>query len=238
MERPYRKLETTPDALLGCRFFDGLPVEARSRMARRCETRRYRAGAEIVRYGEADRDVFFLLSGRVQAALLTSSGKLVTFQQLEGGEMFGELSAIDGEPRSASVVAIEESSLLRMSATDFKQTIADTPLLAERTLLRLCALSRFLCERAFEARAYSVPDQIAIEILRIVSAHPVTDNALELDPAPSHGDVARRVGTSREQVTRVMRDLAKRGLLEQHRQRWRVPDVAAIVRHLSAAADG
>jgi CRP-like cAMP-binding protein len=236
MERPYRKLEITPDSLLGCRFFDDVPREERARIARRCEARCYRPGAEIVRFGDADQDVFFLCSGRVQATLLTSSGKVVTFQQLEGGAMFGELSAIDGEPRSASVVAIDESSLVCMAGQDFKDFIAHSPLLAERTLLRLCALSRFLCERSFEARAYTIPGQIALEILRIVSAHTAPENSLELDPAPSHRDIAQRVGTSREQVTRVMRDLSKLGLLEQRRRHWHVPDVASIVRHLRTAS--
>ena len=232
MERPYRKLELTRESLIGCPFFDDLSDLQRDEMARRCEARCYRPGAEIVRFGEADRSVFFLRAGRVQATLLTASGKTVTFQELGSGAMFGELSAIDGETRSASVVAIDECTLLRMSGHDFKAVIAENTLLADRAMLRLCTLSRFLCERLFEALAYTVPDQIAMEILRIVSQHAVVDNSLDLDRAPSHEDIARRVGTSREQVTRVIGDLAKRGLLEHSRQHWRVPDVDAITEHL------
>lgn len=229
----YKKFDINPDSLLGCRFFDNLDHSERTRIVRYCEGRCYRAGAEILAYGESTRDVYFLSAGRVQAMMLTNAGRIVTFQQLEGGDMFGELSAIDQEPRSTSVVAVEESSLLRISGSNFKNLIAQHPILAERTMLRLCALSRFLCERSFEARAYSIPRQIALEIFRIISANAAPSSTREIDPAPSHEDIAQRIGTNREQVTRVISKLTKAQLLEQSRKRWSIPDVPALLKHLA-----
>ena len=232
MDRPYRKIDITPDSLLGCRFFDDMERSERALIARYCEGRCYRPRAEVVRYGDMSRDVFFILSGRVQATVLTSDGKTVTFQQLVGGGMFGELSAIDSESRSTDVVAVEETSVLRISGPSFKDLVAQHPVLAERTMLRLCALSRFLCDRFFVSHAYSVPAQIALEICRIVSAHDAPQNLLEIDPAPSHEEIGRRVGTNREQVTRVVAPLKERGLLEQSRRRWWIPNVAALLEAL------
>jgi CRP-like cAMP-binding protein len=232
VERRYRKVEITPDSLLGSRFFGRLERAERARVARHCEGRRYEAGAEIIRHGDSTRDVFFLLSGRVHASLMTAAGKELTFQELTGGDMFGELSAIDGAPRSASVVTLDESVLVRVSGPDFKDLMARNPSLAEQTMLRLCALARFLCESAFEARVFHVPEQIRLELARIVSSHRTGDGPLVIDPAPTHAEIARRVGTSREQVTRVMRDFSKRGLIQQSRKAWTVTDPGAVCSEL------
>ena len=228
MERQYRRLQVTPDSLLGCRFFERLERADRAHIARFCEGRCYRAGYEIIRYADSTRDVYFILSGRVKASMLSSAGKVVTFQELGRGDMFGELSAIDGEPRSTSVLTIDETNLVRISGPNFKDMVALMPSLAELTMLRLCALSRFLCDRAFEARAFSVPDQIRLEIQRVLSSYPHKDGELTIESAPTHEEIARRVGTTREQVTRVMSEFAKRGLITQSRKSWCIADLNKV----------
>ena len=228
MDRQYVKLEITADSLLGCRFFDGLERSDRAHIARSCEGRRYRPEIEIIRHADNSRDVYFILSGHVKASLLTSTGKLVTFQELGQGDMFGELSAIDGEPRSTSVLTIDETTLVRIAGPDFKDMVARIPSLAQLTILRLCALSRFLCERAFESRAYSVPEQIRLEIQRVLLSYPIQEGELTIELAPTHEELARRVGTTREQVTRVMSEYVKRGLITQSRKSWLIADVSKV----------
>jgi len=233
MEHRYRKIDLSPDSLLGCRFFDNLERADRAHVIRFCEGRRYAAKSEIITFGESNRDVFFILSGRVQASLLTADGKMVTFQDLGQGEMFGELAALDGAPRSSNVLAIEDTSLVRMSGPNFKDLVARIPSLAEQSMLRLCALSRFLCERLFAAMALNVPEQIRLEVCRIVRSHVSTDGTLTIEHAPTHEHIAQRVGTSREQVTRVMSELNKDGLIVQSRRNWHVPSVDAVCARFS-----
>ena len=228
MERQYRKLEITSDSLLGCRFFDPLVRVDRAHIAKFCEGRCYRADIEIIRHGDTSRDVFFILSGQVNARLLTSAGKDLIFQELGRGEMFGELAAIDGEPRSTSVLAKVETSVIRILGPNFKDVVARIPSLAELIMLRLCALSRYLCVRLEEVLAYSVPDQIRLEVRRILSLHPDVNGEVTIETPPTHEEIARRVGTNREQVTRVMSDFGKRGVIIQTRQSWHVPDVTQV----------
>ena len=121
-----------------------------------------------------------------------------------------------------------EATLLRLGGNDFRALIARQPLLAERTMIRLSSLSRYLCERVFESRAYSVPQRILLEVQRIIHAAEGGDNAGVVDPAPSPEELATRVGTVREQVTRVIRDLSRQSLLEQGRMTWAVADVRAF----------
>ncbi len=245
MRNRFTKFNVGPESLTGCRFFDGLEPEERARIVRHCEGRRYDKGARILSYGENTRDVFFLCSGRVQSIVLTTDWRnddceVLTSQELEGGAMFGELSAIDGEPRSTSVVAVEESCVLRMSGPSFQEIIARHPVLNERTMLRLCALARYLCDRSIVARTFSIPQQIALELLRVVSAYSTHGTRWEMDPAPKHWEIARRVGTNREQVTRVVSKLVEAKLIERERggRRWTIPDGPALLDHLSAAPPG
>ena len=153
MRNLYTKFNISPESLTGCRFFGGLEPAERVEVVRHCEGRRYRKGGRILSYGDSTRDVFFLCAGHVRAIVLSTNWdaddcEVLTSQELDGGEMFGELSAIDGEPRSTSVVAVEESSVPRMSSQAFREFISRYPVLNQRTMLRLCALSRYLCDRS------------------------------------------------------------------------------------------
>lgn len=230
MERQSRKLEISPDALLGCRFFDRLERAERAHIAKYCEGRCYQPRAEIIEYADNSRDVYFILAGQVQTSLFTSSGKVFYFQSLKRGEMFGELAALDGKPRSTSVIAVGETSVVRMSGENFKDIVARFPNLAEQAMLRLCSLSRFLVEHAIRFHAFSVPEQIRLEACRIVQQYPAVDGHVIIEPAPTHEEIARRVGTTREQVTRVMREFTSDALIERTRKSWIVHDVDGVCR--------
>jgi CRP-like cAMP-binding protein len=219
-------------SLRGCRFFDDLDGPERERIASKMTGLRVRKGTELVRHGDRSDDVYFVLSGAVEASNLTREGREVSFQVLGQGEMFGELSALDGETRSASVVAEMESSLLRMPGAVLRQLVATDPRLARQTYLRLCALARLLCEKAFEARALNVPNQVRREIYRTLRACDVVGGAALVKPAPTHADLARRVGTNRSQVTRVFADLRQRGHVATRRGEWLVADMAAALDYL------
>lgn len=96
----------TADSLNAVDLFRGLPHEARSAIAARLRAVRYPAGQPVVTQSAAHNEVFFILSGTVRAAFHGAAGKDVQFRDQHAGEMFGELSAIDGRPRSAEVVAL------------------------------------------------------------------------------------------------------------------------------------
>jgi CRP-like cAMP-binding protein len=238
MERAYRKIDITPDALLACHFFDHLERAERARIACYCDGRVYRPGYEIVRHRDTSTDVYFILNGRVEATILTWAGKVVSLQPLARGDMFGELSALDAGPRTTGVVTEAETTVLRISGPNFKDLVARNASLAERVMLRLCELSRHLCEKAFEARAYPVPVQIMLEIHREVRRLAHAAGPLVVDPAPTHKEIAERVGTTREQVTRVMTCLGRTGHLLQTGRRWEIADVDALLRHIEGKRPG
>ena len=112
MNRKYSTFPVTAESLRGCRFFDDQDEQIRAKIAKLCEGRTYKAGAEIIRHQGTESEVFFIISGRVRANTHTLDGKVVTFQGLRSDEMFGEVSALDGYPRSTDVVAAIETKVL------------------------------------------------------------------------------------------------------------------------------
>ena len=235
MQRKFKPFTVTAETLRGCRFFDEQSDAACDDIAKRCEGRVYRAGGEIISDRDDHRNVFFIVSGKVEARVITFHGKSVSFQTLNNGEMFGELSALDGRPRTTAVTAVTESTIVTMDGLSFRETVFGDTELTERTLRRLCDLARHLFEKAYSTRAYSVPDQIRLEIYHEVRAqqpHTSDNGELLIKPAPTHKEIAERVGTTREQVTRVIKDLSDRSLLHQEKRMWLARNVDALIAYL------
>ena len=210
--------------------FRGLPAADLEAVAQRCRWRRYGAGQQVVGHQEESRDVFFVVSGRVRVTLFSVSGKEVTFRDLNAGEMFGELAAIDGQPRSASVIALTDSLIASLSGEAFWQVLREQPEVAAVTLKRLVANVRALSERVFEFSTLTVNNRIQAELLRLAYAHLQDENYAVIAPAPTHAEIASRVSTHREAVTREISRLAQVGVIERRTGTLVVLDVARLRR--------
>lgn len=197
-------------------------------LAKRCQWRRYLRDQQILGYGDESRDVFFVVSGRVRAINYSIAGKEVSFRDIEGGDMFGEFAAIDSQPRSANVVALQESLIASMSANTFWDVLREQPEVAAATLKRLTAQVRSLTERVFEFSTLAVRNRIHAELLRLARDHMESDNTAVISPAPKHADIASRLSTHREAVTRELNELAHSGLLERRERTMVITDVAAL----------
>lgn len=210
--------------------FRNLPAADLEAVAQRCHWRRYDAGQQVVGRQEESRDVFFVLSGQVRVTLFSVSGKEVTFRDLSAGEMFGELSAIDGEPRSADVIALTESLIASLSGEAFWKVLREQPEVAAVTLKRLAANVRDLSERIFEFSTLTVNNRIQAELLRIAYAHLQGENQAVIGPAPTHAEIASRISTHREAVTRELSRLAQAGVIERRSGKLLVLDVSRLRR--------
>lgn len=222
------RLTITADSLNAVDLFRGLPASERAAIAPRLRGMRYPAGHPIVTQLDRRNEVFFILSGTVRASFHGVAGKDVQFRDQHAGEMFGELSAIDGQPRSAEVIALSEVFLAVASAEDFLAIAAEHPAIARRVLTRLAALVRALSERVVEFSTLGVNNRIHGELLRLAREFGVVDNEALIKPAPTHADIASRVSTHREAVTREIAALARCGLLERRRGMLRIKDVVRL----------
>ncbi len=218
------------ESLHDIEIFKNLPLGDLEALAKRCQWRRFTANQEIVGYMDETRDVFFIVKGKVRAVIYSLAGKEVTFRDIGAGQIFGEFSAIDDQPRSANVVALADSLIASMSANVFWQVLTDYPEVAAATLKLLSRQLRALSERVFEFSTLAVKNRIHAELLRLARDHMQDDNTAVISPAPTHADIASRISTHREAVTREINDLARAGLIKRRSGTLEICDVTRLAR--------
>ncbi len=216
-QRPMERSEIAvlPYTLAGVTIFTGLAPKALQAIHRRCAWRRYEAGEPIVDYLNSSDDVFFVASGEVSVTIYSVAGQAVSFRSLGAGDIFGEYAAIDGEPRSASVEARSSCLIASMSAKEFRKLLKTEPAVADAVLKGLVRNVRSLTKRVYEFSTLAVNNRIQAELLRLASIAQREGNAARLHPAPTHAEIASRVSTHREAVTRELNRLARIGIIER-----------------------
>ena len=210
-----------------------LSPEAIEQIERRCTWKRYAPGEPILDYLDASADVFFLTLGEVRVTIYSFSGKAVSFREMPAGEIFGEFPAIDGGSRSASVEAHTNCLVASMSGASFRELLCSEPALALALLPRLTRTIRTLTTRVYEFSTLAVNNRIQAELLRLASLVAKNGNTARIVPAPTHVEIASRISTHREAVTRELARLARIGIIERHRGTLLIKNVdrlAAMVR--------
>ncbi len=206
-------------------FFAAMTPAMRKETLERVRMVRTRKGQALLSKGDRSTDVFFILEGRLQALLYSASGREISLRDLVDGDLFGEMAAIDEDSRSASIVALAESRLLVMSRAEFRAALDGSPGAAIWLMRHLTARIRSLTERVFELSALNVQSRLHCELLRMAAASP---GGLEIRPAPTHAELANRIGTHREAVTREMRALASQNIIKTGRRRLEFVDLARL----------
>ena len=220
-------------ALLGLQkvqIFKGLDTYTLREIAGQCRWRRVARNEYVMRRDDVDRDVYFVIAGTLRMGATVSRGRQIIFRDLVPGELVGVHSAIDGKPRLSDVVAMRESLLASMSPEVFRAILADHASVRERLLRRLTGAIRDLAERLLDLGAQRVQSRIWLELLRLARDAGVEDNAARIEPAPPQKDIASRVGTSREEVSRELSRLARLKLLERTGRTLVLRDVAELER--------
>ncbi len=224
--------------LRGVALLEGLAAERLDALARECKWRNYAADQRVISRDADDRDVYLIISGGVRVTTYSAAGRQVTFRDFGKGEHFGEVAAIDGMPRSADVVALENSLLASLTRASFGRLIREEPAIAERLLRDLAALVRRLSERVIDLSTLGVHQRLHAEVLRVARAAGVQGNRARIDPAPKHADLASQVSTYREQVTRELSALAKAGILGKDGRALVVLDVARLQKMVEEVKSG
>ena len=224
------------DALRRVQLLEGLPREVLLDVAAGCRFKRYRARQQLIARDDVDRDCFLILSGRLRVIAWSPGGREVSFREVGAGESIGELSAIDGRPRSASVVALSETLVARLSPEALGELLRRHWPICERMLQRLAASARELTARVYELSTLGVQQRLCAELLRLGLAQPgpvaSAEGSLRLEPAPSHSELAARIGTVREQVTRELGDLERLGLVQRGDGTLLLPDLQRLAEHI------
>jgi CRP/FNR family cyclic AMP-dependent transcriptional regulator len=217
-------------------FLSTLGAADRDALASRWSKRKFVRNETILAHDEQSSDIFFVLEGRVRATVFSEDGRAVTYRDIGPGGIFGELAAIDGKARSATVVALEAVNTARLTQTAFRELVGSRPEFAWALLNHLSKQIRHLSERVYEFSNLVVHGRLVRELLRLAAGGDQSGNEVSIVPAPTHFELSARISTHREAVSREMSALAKKRLIVKRSGALVLLDLAAL-REL-AAADG
>jgi CRP/FNR family cyclic AMP-dependent transcriptional regulator len=206
-------------------LLQGLSAPRLDEISRQCRWRRFETGQLLIARKHDDRDLHLIVAGAVRVTSYAPGGRETSFRDLQAGTSFGELSALDGRPRSADVIALQPGLLASLSPPAFLALLKQEWTVNERVLLQLADLARGMIDRVVDLSTLSVQQRVCVEIVRLAQVAGPIGNQARIDPAPRHADLAHLVSSYREQVTRELSALAKAGVLARQ-------DGALLVRDL------
>jgi len=150
----------------------------------------------------------------VKVNLLSEDGREVILSLLGPGSVFGELSLLDGKPRSANVVAIEDTQLIMLRRSDFLHLVYRVPQIAIALLAELASRLR-KTDRKIEGLALlDVTSRISETLLQLANERGTeTPAGVVLKDRPTHQQLANMAGTTREMVSRVLKRLEQQGYI-------------------------
>lgn len=209
-------------------FLEMIDPAVRKRLRDAMSIRNYEPGSFVLTEDEDGDDVFFVLAGRARATSYASDGKTVAYREIGSGEIFGELAAIDGTARAASVVAQETLVAGSLSGPAFRRFVEAEPALMWALLRYLTAQSRRMTQRIFEYSTMVVKERLVHELIRLAKAVAGDRNEALLEPSPTHFDLAAAISTHREAVSREMSRLAKQDLLKRTPDGLMITDIARL----------
>jgi CRP/FNR family cyclic AMP-dependent transcriptional regulator len=202
-------------------IFAGLDAPGLGIVERSLKLREFSEEALIVSHEEPGDALFILASGRVKVVLYGESGRemiLSTFRQ--PGEFFGEMSLLDDEPRSANVIAVEDSALYVLDRRSFNRCVQENPAVALAVLAELSRRLRRADEIIGNLALLDVHGRVAHLIRELArNEGQETDEGVVIRQRPSQSELAAMVGTSRETVSRALSEFQRRGLLEMEGRR-------------------
>jgi len=211
-------------------IFQSLTSAERDAIASKMTCKEYQSGSFIIPSVEDDGHVYFLISGRVKACAYTHAGKQVHFQDLAPGTMFGELAAIDNGERTSDCICTENSVIASLGKQAFLDLLEEYPSAKSEVLLRLVGLVRYQLQRVYEYTSYSVNQRVRFELLRLMSEGGGGKPPISLRSVPTQAELADRISSHREAVSRELKLLESEGLITWRRNQHIIHDPVSLMK--------
>jgi CRP/FNR family cyclic AMP-dependent transcriptional regulator len=210
-------------------FLAKLSTDAATALFERGRERTYDAGATIFHEGEATDRVVVLLSGRAKIATVTEDGKEVMLGVRDPGDLLGEFSAIDGQPTSANVIAMERVTALVLDTGSFRTWLTEHPATALLLLQMVLARLRDADRKRVEFSAYDTVGRVARRLFELAERFGrQTPAGVEISLPLTQDELAAWTGASRVGVSQALKSLRDRGWVETKRRSITILDVAAL----------
>jgi len=182
--------------------------------------RTFKKGRVIVYQNDPGDSLYIVVSGLVKVTLLNEDGREIVLSILTKGDFFGELALLDNEPRSANVIAVEDTGLFLITRVQFYQLIETHPHILRKVLKEICARLRHADEKIESLAFLDVYGRTVRTLQQLAHDHGIeTKGGIEILHAPTHQELSCMVGTTRETITRIITVLKKNKTLVSYKGR-------------------
>lgn len=222
------RTKSATETLDNVELLSALSATERRAIEKRCRWKHFKKDEQIIDRETDSTDVYFVAAGAVRIVNYSLAGREITFDDIEAGGYFGELAALDGARRSASVVAIKDTLTASLDASAFRDVLAAHPTIALALLQRLARVIRQSTGRIMDLSSLGANNRIYAELLREARAGGLEGNRAAIRPIPVHADLAGRVSTTRETVARVLGDLARKKIIQREKGALVILDVKRL----------
>ncbi len=206
-------------------IFSDLPEYELKKIERVGNKKKFNKNEIILKEDEAGTALFVIISGKVKVARSSPDGREVILTILTNSDFFGEMAILDGQTRSATVTAMEETELFIIQRNDFLNLLKNHP---EVCISLLQELTKRLRVADIKIKALSLKDaegKVATVLLQLADEiGKIKQGRVELDNLPHQQDLANMAGTSRETISRTLHAFAKKGLIEIDGSKIRIVD--------------
>jgi len=185
------------------------------KLVRLAARKRYPKDGVVFFENEAGDTLFMVADGRIKVTILGDDGREVILSVLGAGEFFGDMSLLDNEPRSATAIAAEDSELLSLSRVDFEGLMKENPGIMHTLIRVLTSRLRHANHQISTLALLDVYGRVARVIVDLArdDGRRLKDGRIAFQ-RPTHQEIANRIGTTRETVTRMLKDLQRQGMIK------------------------
>lgn len=214
-------------------LFSDMNKEELEKITQICVERNFEKGKTIFYEQDEGSSFYLILSGKVKIVMMSSDGREHTLGVLNEKDFFGEVSMLDGSPRSATAIALSDVKTVTINRDDFHVILKANPEMVIKIMYVLCKRLR-QADKHVESLAFlTATGRVSRTINNLFDDIGVTENGrLVINHNMTRQDFANIAGTSRETLTRVLMDFNEEGILEVDRNRIVILDRKELQRRI------
>jgi CRP/FNR family transcriptional regulator len=203
------------------------------RIAQVAVPREFEPGQAVFREGDASDTCYVVREGHARAIRTHGDGRTITLATFGPGDIFGELAMFEDERRSATVQAVERTSVVGVLGPDMRRLMGEHPQIATRLVIALGRRLREMNERLSRQSFQTVQSRVAVVLSQLVEQE-IAAGKPESDVlvTATQADLAQLAGSSRESASRFLAVLERAGVISQGRGRLVVHKPQALQQYV------
>ncbi len=213
-------------------LFTGLSDQELEVLADSLGKRTFGKGMIIFHKGSPGQTLYVIESGKVRIFILSESGQEISVNIYGPGDVFGELSLLDGLPRSAGAVALERTVTYTLHRDDFLRHLEAYPRMAKSIMEVLSTRLRYTTIYAESLSFLDVYGRVAAKLLELADRYGVKKDGIEIDLRLTQAELATWVAATRESVNKVLGTFRDQGLIQVEGQRITILDMPGLRRRI------